>query len=280
MSAPGGILVDAATIQVTVVDDAGLPIVEVGTAVLELALEARTDVAGWSIFTNVPAGTYTLAVAKVGYLSAAKVVTVFPQESASAVFQLASIPTDAPYHETYGPLPGFFECRAAIRVTASETWTGNCGTVCASSISGCVTPTATTFQNDNAMLAFQLTSPNVRSIIGDMRWTQSSFATSTDLRFALSHEGRDAAHWWCSAQGPTPLFFRYEVDAESSCYNVGTNPEPARPEADHVLRMYANTPFGDEQAPVHLTFEQRFEMVASVFYGHEAPDNFTGLADA
>jgi hypothetical protein len=278
---PGDILPDAAAVHVTIVDDAGLPIHDASVAIIELALEATTDNAGWSVFSNLPPGSYTVAATKIGYNSDAKAITVGAEEIGSVVFQLDPVPIDAPYHETFGPLQGFFECRSAIRLTATESWTGQCGSVCAGAISGCVqTLGAVLGQNDNSVLRFNLSSPKLETIIGDMHWSQSSFATSTALRFALSHEGRDAAHWWCSAQGGTPLFFRYEVQGDSTCYNTGSFKEPAVPTQSETMRMYANTPFGDEQNPTYLTFEQRFEMVASVFYGARAPDQYSGFADA
>lgn len=278
--APGAILPDAAELRVTIVDDAGLPLNDAGVAIIELDLEARTGNDGWALFSNLAPGVYRVAAAKVGYNGEAKQVMVEPEESANLVFRLVALPVEAPYHETYGPLQGFFECRSAFRLAADQTWTGQCGSVCPS-MTGCIsTVGGQVGQNDNSVLLFNLTSPNVHTIMGDMQWMQSSFATSTALRFALSHEGRESTHWWCSAQGANPLQFRYEMQGDSVCYSVGTDTDPAYPTTDHMLRMYANTPFGSEQNPVYVTFQQRFEMVASVFYGDRAPAVYSGFSDA
>ncbi len=279
VAAPGEILPDAAELRVTIVDDAGLPLNDAGVVILELGLEARTGNDGWALFSNLAPGVYSLAAAKLGYSGEAKRTVVAPEESANVVFRLVALPVEAPYHETYGPMQGFFECRSAFRVAADETWTGQCGSVCLS-MTGCISTLGGQLgQNDNSVLLFNLTSPNVHTIVGDMQWLQGSLATSTALRFALSHEGRASTHWWCSAQGANPLQFRYEMAGDSVCYSVGTATDPAHPTTDHMLRMYANTPFGSEQTPVYVTFQQRFEMVASVFYGDHAPKMYTGFGD-
>jgi hypothetical protein len=281
VAAPGGPVAGAATIRATVVDDAGLPIAEATIAILELEIAGRSDVAGAVVFSNLNPGRYTVAAAHAGFDGDEKHVEVGVEETAAVVFRLVAVPTDAPYHETLGPLQGFFQCRASVRLMATESWTGHCGSVCAGAINGCVSPLSSVVsQNDNSVLLFSLSSPRVATIVGDMQWSQSSFATSTSLRFALSHEGRNAAHWWCSAEGANPLQFRYELQGPSVCTNVGSHLDPLVPTMEMVLRMYANTPFGTEQNPYGLTFQQRFEVVASVFYGSPAPETYSGFVDA
>lgn len=281
VAAPGPPVPFPGSIRATVVDDAGLPLDRATVAVLDLQLDARTDPAGGARFENLAAGEYQVGASRIGYGSAVRKAAVYPEQETVVVFVLAAVPIeDLSYAQVYGPLQGYFECRASLRLTANESWTGPCGTVCANGIGGCLSPNSATFYpNDNAILRFTMTSPNLDAVVGDMQWAQSAWGTSTELRFAFSHDGRNSAHWWCSAQGRSPLQFQWLAAGGSACTNVGSHKEPPVPAPDQTLRMYANTPFGTESTPTYLTLQQRFEIVASLFYGDLPPPGYSGFDD-
>lgn len=285
VAASGEPLPDAGVIQGVVVDDSSLPIEGADVALIELDLKATTDDGGAFSFTNLPPATYKVAALKLGYESVAKAVSVASGEVSSVTFVLRAIAVDVPHQEVYGPFQGYFECRAAVTYAAGG-WTGTCGTVCPAVT--CVGPPGSTvYPNDKSILRFNMTSDNYQTFVGEMRWTPSAYGTSTSLRVAFSHDNRTSTHWWCSAEGPAPLQFRYEKESENSkCANTGGNKNPAEPSTQLGLRMYANTPFGTVSSsdpassrPVYLTLQQRIEILASVFYGEPAPADYQGFPD-
>lgn len=281
VSATGEALPDAGSVRVTVVDDSSLPLEGASVAILELALEATTDAAGAALFGNLQPGPYQVAAAKLGYDSGAKRVVVSANEETPVVFSLRAIAIKEPYHDVLGPLQGYFECRHGIRVPAYGAWTSGCGSI--ATPVGFVGPGSAgvnPFPNDNSVLRFQLTSPDLATAVGDMRWTQTSAGTSEALRVAFSHDNRTSTHWWCSAEGENPLQFRWQADGDSVCANVGGSDDDPVPTLEHGLRMYANTPFGTDENPVYLTLQQRFEILATLFYVDRAPEQYDGFGDA
>jgi hypothetical protein len=282
-TAPADVFLDGSgtgVIEVTVVDDAHNPLGAAQVAVREITLSAATDVEGKARFRNIPAGEYTVIASAIGFEQRARRVTVVDDDVVRVQLILPSVAIEVAYHDTIGPFNGYFECRMG-----TLTSTGQCGFVCV--VVACVNPVGTTgaddilYPNDASVMQYNLTSERYRTIVGDMRWNQGSAATSTALRFAFSHDEREPNHWWCSAEGPSPLSWRYEREGGSTCANVGggTDAQP-EPTMDLGLRTYANVPFG--RLPTggdvaYVAYQQRFEMVTTIFYGDWAPEGYSAF---
>jgi hypothetical protein len=286
VEATGEPLADAGSIRVTVVDDSALPLAGATVGVTDLALNAVTDPTGVAVFTNLAPGMHQIAAARLGYSSAAKAVSVEAGVEAATTLSLVAIVVEIPFHETFGPLQGYFDCRMGATTYAS-TWTAACGTVGVPFV-GLVGPPAAAnpWTSDNSVLKFPIANNNTATAIGDMQWTPSAVGTSTALRFAFSYEGRPSTHWWCAAEGGTPLQWRWEAEGESVCTNVGSSDEEPFPRTHNndgepmTMRVYANAPFGTLDTPLYLTLQQRFEIITTIFYSEPAPEGYSGFADA
>lgn len=71
----------------------------------------------------------------------------------------------------------------------------------------------------------------------------------------------------------------------SKCADDGADNEDApQPEMQYnPLRTYANVPFGLNADPgglVYVSFQQRFQVITSVFYGEPAPADYSAFPDA
>ncbi|HEX9816125.1 MAG TPA: carboxypeptidase-like regulatory domain-containing protein [Candidatus Thermoplasmatota archaeon] len=266
---------DTGIIDGIVIDDSVNPIVGAQIAVTTTAavVQAVTDTSGRFLLQGIPPGRQTLFAAALGYDSVAKAVDVVAGQVTSVSLTIQAIPIVQPYVETFGPYEGYFECRMARLGT-----TGECGWG-----GGNVPHPTQLYPNDKSIFRFNITSEDYRSFVGDMRWQQGSFATSTAMRLAFSYDKRDSSHWFCSGEGPNPLQWRWEYpDTDTSkCASVGGTDEPDRPYIkDNPMRAYANVPFGTETNPVYLSLQQRFQVIVTVFYGEPAPAEFNGFPDA
>jgi hypothetical protein len=287
--AAGDALPDAATLQGLVLDDAQLPIPNAIVGVLELSLQAATDAAGAFRFTNLPPGAYTLSAAALGYTSTSKRVTLEANGELTQVLMLVAIPIDVAYHETNGPFDGFFSCKLGIPVQS---------TACGSILVGVAFRTDDiVWSGDRAFQWWNLTSPNWDTIIGELEWTQGTFATTTKLRSSFDHE-RFGSHWFCGQEGHGPLYYRYQRDNETGATCQGNsasaNSEPFVPEFGKPIVTGFRVPFGCNPAnpsaacegdpldnpPVYLAFQQRVTSYMSVFYGEPAPDLWHAQADS
>lgn len=281
ISATGDPLSDAGSVRVTVVDDTALPIEGATVGIVQLALQVTTDASGTAFFGNLAPGTYQVAATQLGYTSGAKAVAVEADQETGVTLVLAPIIVETPFHETFGPLQGYFECRMGAWAAAYGSWTSGCGSVPVPLVGFTPSP----WTNDNSILRFHAVNNNTASVIGDMQWTPSAVGTSTALRFAFSFTGRPSNHWWCAGEGPSPLQWSWHAQGESVCSNVGSSddePVPRTHDDDGEpieLRVYANAPFGREDNPVYVTLQQRFEIITTVFYVDPAPEGYSGFGD-
>lgn len=271
---PGG---DTGGIEGSVVDDSLTPVgaAQVAVTTSTGVFQALTGETGGFMITGVPAGRHTLFAAALGYDSVAKSVEVIAGQVTTVSLSLSPLPVIEPYVELFGPYDGYFECRIG------HANTGECGWFIAQQPH----PTQL-YPNDRSIFSFNMTSEDWQTFQGEMRWQQGSFATSTSMRLAFSYDGRTGVHRWCSSEGPSPLVWRYERAGieESLCTEVGNNEEAPEPEMKYnPLRTYANVPFGanaDPQGLVYVSFQQRFQVVVSVFYGERAPVDYSAFPDA
>lgn len=266
---------ETGAVEGVVIDDAVNPVVgaQVATTSAAGVVQSVTEESGKFVLNGVTPGRQTIFAAALGYNSVAKVVEVVAGEVTSISLTISPIPIVQPFVETFGPYEGYFECRLARLGT-----TGECGW-----LGGGFDHPTELYPNDKSIFRFNITSEDYRTFVGDMRWQQGSFATSTAMRLAFSYDKRDSNHYFCSGEGGTPLQWRWAYpDIEASeCARVGSTDEPDRPYLkDNPMRAYANVPFGTDTNPVYLSLQQRFEVIVTVFYGEPAPAEFNGFPDA
>lgn len=279
--ASGEPIADAATIQGLVVDDSQAPIEGATVAIVGIGLQAATDAAGSFQFVNVPPGPHDITAIKLGFSSTGKRVTVEPsQQLTGVVLTLAPIAVEGPYHEIFGPYNGYFHCMYGTAAVAGFGFIRTC--LFDEGVNEDV------FGADTRRLSFNLSSDNWASMIGESRWSQGAFATGVGMAIYPSYEGRSGSHWWCEADGRSPLLFRYEAadpeakDGLSVCNTQGEI-EPVPAMEVNPLQLIADSGFGGtstEKPPLRLMFEQRFELMMSVFYAEPAPAEFSALNDA
>lgn len=287
--AAGDQLPDAATLSGLVLDDSQLPIPLAIVGILELNLQASTDEAGAYRFTNLAPAAYTVSVAALGYETVSKRVTLTANDEASQVFILAPLPVDVPYHEVNGPFDGFFSCKLGLPFQS---------TACGSILLGVAVRTDDIlWANDRAFQWWNLTSPSWVTILGELQWTQATFATTTKLRSSFDHE-RFGSHWFCGQEGHGPLYYRYdrenETDAACRGNTFSASAEPHTPVFGKPLVTGFRVPFGcpsqscggtpgnpgPDDPPVYLAFQQRVTSYMSVFYVEPAPDQWHAQTDA
>lgn len=281
---PGELSENAGTIQGTILDEVGLPIVGARVGILELELEAKTDESGGFEFTNLDPGPVPLYVSRLGYEPAVQTVIVKAGEAVDVEIVLIQVEIFDPYSKVIGPVDGFFECRAGATFVVS-TFSGRCGFVCAP-FAGC-TPSdvlTTLWPNDKNGIDFSLDSDHWSAVVGEMTWTAGSFATSQELSTTFSYEGRSGTHWFCGADGTNPLKFVY-INAESDDCDTGDqqlpDEQPQQANTNLTLTMWGGVPFGsvsvDNPQPLNLAFQQEFTLIATVFYGQPVPDGYTAF---
>ncbi len=279
--ATGEPIVDGATIQGVVVDDSQAPLEGAIVGILGLGLQVQTDAAGSFRFENVPPGPHDISAARLGFASAAKRVTVeASQQLTGVILTLAPIAVETPYHESFGPYSGFFHCMWGTAAVEGF------GIIRTCAVDAGVNEDV--FGPDRRHLHFNLTSDNWATLIGESRWTQGAAATGVGMAIYPSYSERDGSHWWCEADGRSPLIFRYEAadpeakDGLSSCNSQGeTDPMPSM--EINPLVLVADPGFGGtsaEKPPLRIMFEQKFELMITVFYMEPAPAEFSALNDA
>lgn len=265
--ASGEPLPDAGSIEGVVVDDSNAPIQGATVAVEELGLQASTDVGGAFAFSNLAPGTYAIHALALGYQSAAKRATVEANEVTNVLFTLTSIAVQEPYVEMLGPFNAFFSCAVGTPVAIT-----GCGTAATNPV---------LFPNDKVQMKFKISSKEWQTFVGESRWQQSSYATAPGMAIWLSRDNRTNNHWWCEADGRSPIKFRYEKELDSVCTSKG-NGATDKPELKHMLFIAADPGFGGtstENPPVRILLQQKYELLMSIFYYEPAPLEYTGFPD-
>lgn len=273
---------DAATLTVTVVDDAYNPLAGAEVGIIELKLSGSTDEAGQLTFTNLVPGTYQIAAQKLGFEEAGRRVELPPNGEVSQTLTLVPMaPEGQAFFERKGPFDGYFDCRLGI-----ATQTGACVPVAAA--------------NANDKSNFRIPMYNDTSFfVGEMKWGQGSYATSQQLRLSFSYEGRPGTHWFCTATSGSPLKWVYSMEdgclapaycgIASSQDTGGSYPE--KPTTKLKLIVYVNTPFSCPNAgaptpntnnlhPAELALQQKFTIYVTLFQNMQPPEGYTAFSDA
>ncbi len=271
-----------------VLSDEGLPLGNAQVALNgDVSAETSTDEDGAFAFADVAPGKYVLFVVRLGYEAASQSVSVTAGEQTTVELTLTAIAVSEPYSDTFGPFSGYFECKQSFRIPAVSSWTGNCGSVCT------VTCVWAPPIGDNEVnrFEFEMTSDDYRTVVGDMRWTQTTYGTSTELRMSFSHDERSSSHWFCSGEGPSPIQWRFErpdAETDAECFGAsrGSSDDPAEPSTEELLIVYGGVPFSrfgtdtPTGEPTFITLQQRYEMGITIFYGEVGPADWSSFTDA
>ena len=274
--ASGEAIADAATIQGLVVDDAQAPIEGALAAIVSLGFQVETDAGGAFRFTNIPPGAYEVSAIKLGYSSSGKRVEVVANENLEGVFiTLLPIVVEQVYQETFGPFAGYFECHI--------------GSVFISSCAGdTFNPTLDRliFPNNNRFLHYTLSADHWETQWGEARWSPAAVASASGMAiypsYAQRYDDGNTGHYYCEADGDSPIWFRYDAVPERSiCNSEGDDDPPAV--VGTPLMLVADpgfaSPANGEVVP-RILIQQRFEAIMTIFYGEPAPEQFTAFPDA
>lgn len=270
--ASGEAIADAATIHGLVVDDTQAPIEGALAAIVSLGLKVETDTAGAFHFTNIPPGAYEISVIKLGYSSSGKRVEVAANQNLDGVFiALTPIVVAQVYQETFGPFQGYFECHI--------------GTV---TVQSCATNSfeSQVFPNNKRFLHYDLSADNWETMWGEARWTPAAAGTASGMAIYPSYSKRYAegngGHWYCEADGTTPIWFRWDADESRSICTSQGGMDPPAVMATNPLMLVADPGFASPPAEIvpRIQFQQRFELIITIFYGEPAQEGFSAFPDA
>lgn len=270
--ASGEAIADAATIQGLVVDDSQAPIPGALVAIVGLGLQVETDEGGSFRFTNVPPGPHEISAIKLGYSSSGKRVDVAANQHLEGVFlTLVPIVIEKTYQQTFGPFQGYFECHI--------------GTV---TVQSCATNSleSQVFPNNKRFLYYDLSSDDWETMWGEARWTPAAVGTASGMAIYPSYSKRyeegNGGHWYCEADGMSPIWFRWDADESRSVCTTQGGMDPPAVMATNPLMLVADPGFAsppDEVVP-RIQFQQRFELIITIFYGEPAPTEFSAFPDA
>lgn len=270
VTADGELSADAGQIVGVITDEALLPLAGAQVAILTSDLVATTDDAGAFAFQNLAAGSYQIAAAALGYSSAAQAVEVIATETTTVNFLLTQVAVpDVGWVEILGPHKGFANCLFGTPVLA-----GPC-------------PGASAVDNEKSSFRYDDHPNETVSIVGEMRWQQSSAGTARLIGLTLSYVGRPITHWWCWGSGTSPVKWQYDYE-ENDCITTGRSQQQGTnnkaPEEQQELVSQVAIPFTSPSAEdpfvAHVAAQQTVEVIFTLFQ-NELPDPaYSAFGDA
>lgn len=291
IQASGSPIEGTGAITGVIIDDQTLPLAGVSIAVRSVdvgtTLEALTDEAGRFSVSGIAAGSYHVFAAKLGHESATKAVTVGDGETVTLTLTLAPILVDMIFHETIGPYNGFVTCaytKAGISGLPADLPNQVDGSVtynCPSQAGAALGSAVNNFD-------FDLAQENIQAIQGELRWTPGAVGTSQRLSLFLSPDGGSGGNWYCTNGGVSPVVMVWHVDEEKDqCAQKGADPDPETPEMDTTLQLSVYLPFDrinatavEKSSPPNIVFQQKYESIATLFYGKDPEPAFSAFTDA
>lgn len=221
----------------------GIPGAEVGVLDRTPELKTTTDAQGMFTFNELPAGDYKLVAQKLGYESRALSVTVEVGKVAEAKITLVAIAIKEE-REFHFPFSGFFACGAS-----SPALTVACRT--------------TVDPNDKSSFKTNVTAADIMTVVDTMTWDSTAPGTAKIFRNILSIDG--VAGSAIEKNGVSPNILR--MDEPNAKKNAKLN---------HLIWI-GWTSTGDPTQVVVVVYQQKFTTITSMFYGEEAPEDFSAL---
>lgn len=242
-AAPPTVTEDTGSISGTVLDDEALPIVGADVAIIGGGeYGSKTDDGGKFTINEVPPGSVKIVAQKLGFESIGRNVDVLAGEVATVTLTLKAIEIVNAYHDTFD-FNGMFVCGV-------------------SSPAAVVTPCRNVPEEKSTFAV--AVKADVKTYIDAMTWQSSAPGTSKVMRNALSvSPGSGSANM----NGPSPNIARVD--------EIKTK---ADSKVNHVIWIgYTGT--SDPTSIIAISIQQKFHVLTSVFYGVEAPEDYTGLPD-
>ena len=244
-AAPATVSADTGSIAGTIVDDEQSPVVNAIVGLIDQPdREATTDGAGKFTFNDLAPGDYKVAAQKLGYDSISRQVTVTAGEVAEVVFVMNVLQIEETYHDTI-IYDGFFSCGASSPVLT---------VACRTTVDG---QDKTSFSTN--------VSEGVMTFIDAMTWQSSAPGTAKILRNVVSVASPGSGSG--NTNGVSPNIVRLDEPKTKDKTKV-----------NHVVWI-GWTSTSDPTQVVVVVYQQKFNIVTSVFYGEEAPEDYTGLVE-
>ena len=248
-------------IRGVVVDDAIRPI---AGAKVELrgagAAETTSSEEGLFGFDQLEPGTYFLQVSRLGFKTtqvSAEVIAGDPEPPITRVLMAADLSFVPPYYEQY-IFEGFMECSAGAAAGGGYAYLNAC--------SG----SEEAFPNDKTFVSYVLAAYPTWTQ-AEMVW-ESTQAVSTSMAHNFAYPSSGATDGWAdqSAEGQSPLINTMDNETSKE-YLEGEDFEPGD---NLTLNMRIFTRATDGTGPA-LTFQQRFTVYTTIFYGYLPPEGWT-----
>jgi hypothetical protein len=242
----------------TVVSDELAPVQGATAGLKGIEITAVSDKEGRFEFQNVPAGQHTLFVARLGYESVPKQVTVNDGETTEVTVSLNPIAVEEDFVESL-EFKLYMACGGGL---VGVTFTGGCPA-----------------QLGNHKVAVDHNVTNkVLSALSELVWIQNSAASSKELRLDMGKDESGGTlpafkYKYGSATGKSPVAVR--ADAEFD----GLSDEAD--DGDYKIRHRVWVPFRSADPPVVIiVLQQPMTLWSSMAYGSPLPEVYSALPDA
>ncbi len=246
-------------IRGTITDDSLAPIAgaQIGILNSDPQVVVSTNAAGQFAMVGLLPGTYAVAAQSLGHESATRSVEVAAGEATEVNFVLTpvAIASEARYQTLIGE--GYFACGAYLVVTS---W-GN--------LHACV------FDEHKPRFVFEVDRTDLKGIMQEVVWTQSSGLTSQELAVRLQY-GEPVCDPFCSEAdmyadetGSSPVRIYTDMDGELD------------DKGDAAVHKLSSLTFPDgDETPV-LVFQQRMTHYVTMFWGEKSNlEDFSAMPDA
>lgn len=258
-----------------VVDTELQPVASAQVGLVGTDFLSQTDQSGAFEIAGVEPGTYTLAVQKLGFESAAVQVNVVAGEDVRTDVTIAAIALKEAYSETWAD-KGYFECSWSIVIARGP----------------CFFPGPQIPAPNNKREFNYPVGEGVSTVMVEMSWEQTSVATGDAMSLFLSYTDRTTSHWYCNAESPSPVQLRWERgeldDDEGECVSGGEQLPSDEPQTipleGQELTSRANGGASDTLPNpggfgFGVALQQSFDIYFSNFYWEAAPEDYTGIPD-
>ncbi len=264
ISVGGEQLEDGGSITGVITDESVLPLKGAVVGLVEVDGVAMTGENGEFAFENLAPGVYTINAARLGFSSVASRVEVLAGQPTNVHLILQTIAVVESYLESI-EFRMFMACGGGL---IGVTFTGGCP--------------AALFPTHDVTADHNVTGPAValRSLVAELIWQQTSALSSKELRLTggineTSGNLPSFEERYYNVQGPSPVYAREDASEDEAFDGLDEANER------YFIRHRVWVPFSSADPPiVILVFEQPMTIWSTLFYGEEAPENFSALPDA